>query len=1789
MKIVSLDDSRKPGDGSAEPAEVIDIHDRVTEAYFGKMGVPFMRETQERVHWICANVAGKKILEVGCSQGIVSILLGRAGKTVTGVDVAQRSIGQAADYLRQESPEVRERVTFLHADFLDQNFDHQTFDTIVIAEVLEHLLLPESFIDTAASLLPAGGNLIVTVPFGINDFIDHKRTYYLLEPYRLISEKFEVVEVALLGKWLGLVGRRRKLEESTPSSETLGFELVSKLEKAFFAIERVLRDEEAKIRAKLNEANLKYRAVTEQVATLKERVAQEELARKQAESALLHLQQQLDARDGLHLGTEQIEALREQLSEMFAMRKVAEHSVAQLVTQLSVAKEDFDKEKKSRQEEVDRLVERLEAQRELRHEAETRLVRIEAEKNSLSGSLNDANLKYRTVTEQIATLKQRLREGENSSLEQQQKLSDYAAKLGSTEEERIRLLRELDVLTGKLAFAEQSSMELRSQLSIVEERLDAEQTARYEEVERLGANLEAQQESLHRAEASLAALEAERVAVTMQLGELREELAVTLAESHATKNLLSEHEEQVRAGRERIAALSKQLTLAEHDFEANKAELEKKESELETTSALLRADQHENQRLKIELLQAKKSLTDRQREIERLRQQKSEAENQVIKTRAMLSFQLGYILLHGFKSFGSFVRLPGKLLEFGRELRRRRAIHAAKMIGLQRGEQKKGPSGAGRSQLSSPRQLFPNSIFASLETNAVSGLKVLKVACIMDEFTFSSFHPECNLLQLSVQHWQKELENFSPEMLFIESAWRGKNDQWSNKVGHLSAEVVGIVEWCREHKTPTVFWNKEDPVHFETFLNTARMFDYVFTTDIDCIHRYKAALGHDRVYLLPFACQPLASNPVETYQRKDAFCFAGAYYARYPERTRDLGNFMTALSEYKPVEIYDRNYGKDDPNYQFPPEYHPFIVGNLPFDQIDKAYKGYRYSINLNSIKQSQSMFARRVFELLASNTITVSNFSRAVRLMFGDLVITTDSGSEIVRRLQALDGDESVLRKFRLAGLRKVMMSHTYQDRLAYVVSKVQGKPGPSLLPGIVVTGYAKNQEHFDALLTSFRRQNYLNCRFVAVVPGGFSPENVPDDGKLQVLSASAADQLLIGELTGGRELVAGMVPDDYYGPNYLLDLALATRYSSAHAIGKATYHVWSTTSGLSLAYPNCQYLPAQALAARCALVQPRILAEISLREWVTSLYTRQIDGCELLSVDEFNYCKNGGAEGFNADQVKAVDDLGGLDAGLSVEELILRAERILPQDVLPDDAPVLTGEKLASYFKPSEGKGYSFTVDNGAWEVVSNLADGQHEYLYATTDFQPAELGFKTDAMFYLETTPGLNLQLAMLFLDGQKQRISHVIKGPNRNQEAAIPLGAEWIRLGVRIYGRGEARINALVLGHRPLRPSEVLGRAEHLVLTNHYPSYEDLYRNGFVHSRVAAYAERGVLVDVFRLRKEEALSFHEFSNIDVMTGSQEALHKLLASGKYKSVLVHFLNEDMWEVLKHHIDEVKVFIWVHGAEIQAWHRRDYNFANEQERDIAKRQSEIKLIFWKNVIKTNSDNFKFVFVSKYLADAAMEDIAIGIEDSKYVIIHNPIDTDLFSFSEKPVEQRKRILSIRPYTSKTYANDLSVKTIVELSKKPYFNELEFRLVGDGALFDDVLEPVRQFENVYIEKRFMTHEEISILHREYGVFLCPTRMDSQGVSRDEAMSSGLVPLTNSVAAIPEFVDETCAFLAQKDEINGLVNGVDALYRDPELFSLMSRAASNRVQYQSAKYKIIDSELALFEKNLVKIK
>ncbi|MBH3453568.1 glycosyltransferase [Pseudomonas monteilii] len=2142
----------KPTVNTELPSPLADIHDRVMEAYYGKLGDQFMRETQSRIHWICAQVKGRRILDVGCSQGIVPLLLAREGCQVTGVDTSPQAIEEAKGYLSAEPAHIQQNVTYINSDFLALDTLEVEPDTVVISEVLEHLVRPELFVEKAYDLLKQGGRLVITVPFGVNDFIDHKHTFYLMEPFRLLAEHLQIIEVKMLGKWLGIVAVKN--EAHKPGTiDSLTVDRVRELEKAFESIERTLRGNLGDIGKRLEEANKKYRSATEQIAQLRPEAQKAEALAKQLQTRdtdIATLQQaNREILDAKAKRVQELEEIKERLDDANRKYRLA-------TEQLSLLKPEAQKvEALTRQlQDRDAHIVSLEQTNQEALEASARSIQeLNAELDSLKSQLGEANEKCLATAEQYAQLQQQIavleeaqgqRDQELDSLQQsllsleeqllatdQQRaaaealaanestkiealqaqhdalesqllqVTELQAKgqadnaalnetVSSLQKQRNELESQLEVLSEQLVQAQQLNdghietiTMLRAQQAALQAKLEnqrqaadelqsqAEQTnaghvdtitALRAQQAALQAALENQQQALastqakadesnaahestiaalqaqqvelqaeleRRAElqthaeqtntghietitalrAHQAALEAELEGQAQAMTELREQAGLADAARLETISSLQSRVEELDAllgtaveSRDKtleantdhintIASLRELQTAMETALENQKqalsilqsessqdiaekdeciATLRKRQAELEAeleseleymnelqaqtqradaaqaeTIALLKARQAEleadlgNQRqatkqayaahaetvtalqnrqteLESQLMEVSETLARGEREhaaqantintlvelrngieeqvqsltqanaqaqealaeqaetiaslnqakdalveqlmletasrqaaeaslaatneqwqglrmqlenelnsskaglgaanmkyrtvsteqipqlkanlnqllqrsaaqqrkidelnanLERANTQRHLAEQRLVKTRTSMTYQLGYQIKNSASSLGGLVRLPVRLLRLYRKANQQRQQNEQKRIANEPMKALLPPAPVIQDEnyLKLPEALPTSEQSRSiLLRQADQPASRLKVACVMDEFTFGSYRYECDLMQLTPANWKAELEGFRPELLFIESAWRGKDELWGSKVGHNSQELQDILNWCRQNKVPTVFWNKEDPVHFETFLTTAKQFDHVFTTDIDCIHRYKGALGHDRVYLLPFACQPALHNPIELYERKDAFCFAGAYYARYPERTRDLGNFVCELPKFRPLEIFDRNFGKNDANYQFPEEYQPYIVGTLPFEKIDTAYKGYRYAINLNSIKQSQSMFARRVFELLGCNTITVSNFSRGVRLLFGDLVVTTDNGEEMLRRLQLLAEDPLNSDKLKLAALRKVMQEHTYTQRLEYVLSKVTGTVKAQRLPEIVVVGEAQDRQQFDMLRAHLNRQTYSQVRMV-IITDAYQSSIVSDDPRIVVLKPAQLKKSSLGELVGNTPWVAAFVPGDYYGPNYLLDLALATRYSRAQVVGKAA-HFTCQGQDAELQSTEMAYRPAQSLSARRSLVATEIIASQPLLGWLKDLPSLEYAHEQGLAIDPFNYCEKGAAQ---REHISAkVDDLK-LNLGMTIDQLQARAQAIAPLKV-SHDSPEISGRALAEMFGVKHNKFLDLVVDVDNWRVNSKLADGKHEYVYALNEVSLDQLNIQDRKLkLYLDCAPGLNLQLVVLFLDTEKQRISHVMQHANRNQTSEVPPEAAFVRFGLRAYASGSTEINALVLGHRNLQPSEMLGRSQHLVVTNHYPAYDDLYRNGFVHSRVMAYREQNLNVDIFRLRKNEAVSYHEFQNLDVVTGCQATLAKMLESGQYKSVLVHFLDPDMWEVLKRFTHLVKVVVWVHGAEIQPWWRREYNYSDEHQLALAKVESEKRMTFWRETLKHMPANLKLVFVSRYFAEEVMEDVGFRIPEESYEIIHNPIDTDIFNYKKKPESQRFKVLSIRPYASAKYANDLSVAAIKLLSKEPFFEKMEFRMIGDGALFEETLEPLKGLSNVTIERGFLKHNQIAALHKEYGMFLCPTRMDAQGVSRDEAMSSGLISITNGVTAIPEFVSDDCGILAGADDAQGMADGIKRVVSSPELFNKMSAAAHHRVMSQTAKKHIIDKELAL---------
>ncbi|WP_309105147.1 glycosyltransferase family 4 protein [Microbacterium sp.] len=380
---------------------------------------------------------------------------------------------------------------------------------------------------------------------------------------------------------------------------------------------------------------------------------------------------------------------------------------------------------------------------------------------------------------------------------------------------------------------------------------------------------------------------------------------------------------------------------------------------------------------------------------------------------------------------------------------------------------------------------------------------------------------------------------------------------------------------------------------------------------------------------------------------------------------------------------------------------------------------------------------------------------------------------------------------------------------------------------------------------------------------------------------------------------------------------------------------------------------------------------------------------------------------------------------------------------------------------------------------------------------------------------------------------------------------------------------------------------------LVIANAYPSDRALYRNGFIHRRVKAYQEAGLEVEVFYHHQPVAeLQHYVYDDVPVTVGRSEHLEALAKSARYDAYLVHFAEPGRLVPLMNAAVSAPVIVWIHGFEAEAWHRRWFNFvlgSTEIADAIAKKSNyyETQNRFLRDLVVERPLRLRFVNVSAWFQHMIVEpDIDAEITDG--VVIPNLIDEELFQYRAKSPALRLRILSVRPYASRKYANDVMVAAILELSKRPYFDELLFTICGEGVLFEKITAPLHAFPNVELHNRFFSQEEIVELHADHGVFLAPTRFDSQGVSMCEAASSGLVAVATDVTAVPEFVkNRVSGLLVPPESPVALADAIEELYFDEELFLTLSEEGSRSMTARCGRRATVDKEIALIRQEVAR--
>lgn len=515
------------------------------------------------------------------------------------------------------------------------------------------------------------------------------------------------------------------------------------------------------------------------------------------------------------------------------------------------------------------------------------------------------------------------------------------------------------------------------------------------------------------------------------------------------------------------------------------------------------------------------------------------------------------------------------------------------------------------------------------------------VGTILDPFSSLAFGFEWNSLALPRSGWSQQLDLC--DFLFVESAWSGNNGDWQYCLTGSKGpkeDFITLMAEARRRNIPTVFWNKEDPPHYDDFLETAKLFDYVFTSDVNKVPDYTHDLGHTRVGVLPFAAQPKVHNPIEVHgiKRNREIAFGGMYFShKYPERRAQMDYLLPAASNFK-LDIFSRFYELSE-RFRFPEPFDSYVRGELNYEQMLAAHHAYKVFLNVNSVTSSPSMCARRIFEVLASGAAVVSAPSPAIPNYFSkDLVPTPKDEEETRHAIRGLLRNGGYRERQVHKAQRLIWREHTYSHRVERVLEATghlpeQGDPDP-----VTVMAPTIRPAQIENILQNVARQERAEPKLLLMTHGfsvnraeiiarardlGIEHIEILEAGKEHTLGANLNRMVLHAE----DGLLTKLDDDDYYGPNYLEDLIAAKKFSGADVVGKAaTYVYFEARSALVLTYEADEhrfvdFVRGPTLTASRSVFLDNPFPDSTISEDSTFLRRVRSGGGKIYSADKYNF----------------------------------------------------------------------------------------------------------------------------------------------------------------------------------------------------------------------------------------------------------------------------------------------------------------------------------------------------------------------------------------------------------------------------------------------------------------------------------------------------------------------------------------------------------------------------------------
>ena len=204
--------------------------------------------------WMCGAVTGDRVLDASCGDGERARMMAREGLDVTALDT-ETHVVEPASSCASEGTASQHRLRFVNGTIATLDYKPDTFDTVILSDLLTRITRRPRLLELARHCLVAGGRLIACVPLGY--FPNHQRVYATLgwDLLELIGQYFHIIECDFVQGYLCLVGKKPDADQPLkPATPTEISNWLRKAGEGVIALQRQQFLQQHRIEAQLEEA-----------------------------------------------------------------------------------------------------------------------------------------------------------------------------------------------------------------------------------------------------------------------------------------------------------------------------------------------------------------------------------------------------------------------------------------------------------------------------------------------------------------------------------------------------------------------------------------------------------------------------------------------------------------------------------------------------------------------------------------------------------------------------------------------------------------------------------------------------------------------------------------------------------------------------------------------------------------------------------------------------------------------------------------------------------------------------------------------------------------------------------------------------------------------------------------------------------------------------------------------------------------------------------------------------------------------------------------------------------------------------------------------------------------------------------------------------------------------------------------------------------------------------------------------------------------------------------------------